>query len=184
MVLVDTITATAVHSYNVNIYILVLAQGFDAQLMRDAPFYAFFFGGTSRHAFLFWNRCSLMLGIVELTVIWFSCHIFREGYELWCYFFRTYTPSMPDELNFFLRYVFSMPYRMLLVIHPLEYPPTKHSSSRFQIFLKRRTSWNMRLDHGKFLLHCSKGLEGGQHQTTSHVFLLTINFHTSITNVP
>ncbi len=42
--------------------------GFDAQLMRDAPFYAFFFG----------------------------------GYELWCYFFRTYVPSMPDELNYFM----------------------------------------------------------------------------------
>mmetsp|Transcript_71491 Transcript_71491/g.197961 ORF Transcript_71491/g.197961 Transcript_71491/m.197961 type:complete len:155 (-) Transcript_71491:13-477(-) len=45
-----------------------LFVGFDAQLMRDAPFYAFFFG----------------------------------GYELWCYFFRTNVPSMPDELNYFL----------------------------------------------------------------------------------
>mmetsp|Transcript_13595 Transcript_13595/g.28513 ORF Transcript_13595/g.28513 Transcript_13595/m.28513 type:complete len:299 (-) Transcript_13595:2651-3547(-) len=42
--------------------------GFDAQLCRDASFYAFFFG----------------------------------GYELSCYFFRTYVPSMPDELNYFL----------------------------------------------------------------------------------
>lgn len=45
-----------------------LFVGFDAQLMRDGPFYACFFG----------------------------------GYELWCYFFRTYTPNMPDELNYFL----------------------------------------------------------------------------------
>jgi solute carrier family 25 ornithine transporter 2/15 len=43
--------------------------GFDAQVMRDAPFYAFFFG----------------------------------GYELSCYIFRTNFPSMPDELNYFLR---------------------------------------------------------------------------------
>jgi solute carrier family 25 ornithine transporter 2/15 len=42
--------------------------GFDSQIMRDAPFYAVFFG----------------------------------GYELNCYLFRTYVPSMPDELNFFL----------------------------------------------------------------------------------
>eukprot|EP00521_Asterionellopsis_glacialis_P015159 CAMPEP_0195296106 /NCGR_PEP_ID=MMETSP0707-20130614/18796_1 /TAXON_ID=33640 /ORGANISM="Asterionellopsis glacialis, Strain CCMP134" /LENGTH=293 /DNA_ID=CAMNT_0040357517 /DNA_START=216 /DNA_END=1094 /DNA_ORIENTATION=+ len=42
--------------------------GLDAQLMRDAPFYAFFFG----------------------------------GYELNCYLFRTYVPTMPDELNYFL----------------------------------------------------------------------------------
>lgn len=83
---------------------------------------------------------------------------------------------MPDELNFFLRYVFYMPYRMLSVIHPLEYPPTKHSSSRFQIFLKRRTSWNMRLDHGKFLLHFSKGLEGGQHQTHLTFFSSRLTF--------
>lgn len=46
-----------------------LFVGFDAQLMRDAPFYAFFFG----------------------------------GYELNCYLFRTYVPSMPDELNYFIR---------------------------------------------------------------------------------
>jgi solute carrier family 25 ornithine transporter 2/15 len=45
--------------------------GFDSQIMRDAPFYAVFFG----------------------------------GYELNCYLFRTYVPSMPDELNFFLRQV-------------------------------------------------------------------------------
>jgi hypothetical protein len=42
--------------------------GLDAQIMRDAPFYAVFFG----------------------------------GYELNCYLFRKYVPSMPDELNFFL----------------------------------------------------------------------------------
>ena len=42
--------------------------GFDAQLCRDASFYAFFFG----------------------------------GYELSCYFIRTYVPTMPDELNYFL----------------------------------------------------------------------------------
>jgi solute carrier family 25 ornithine transporter 2/15 len=47
--------------------------GFDSQIMRDAPFYAVFFG----------------------------------GYELNCYLFRTYVPSMPDELNFFLRQVAS-----------------------------------------------------------------------------
>jgi hypothetical protein len=46
-----------------------LFVGFDAQLMRDAPFYAFFFG----------------------------------GYEVSCYMFRTYVPSMPDELNYFMR---------------------------------------------------------------------------------
>mmetsp|Transcript_14852 Transcript_14852/g.30358 ORF Transcript_14852/g.30358 Transcript_14852/m.30358 type:complete len:296 (-) Transcript_14852:950-1837(-) len=45
-----------------------LFMGFDAQIMRDAPFYAFFFG----------------------------------TYELNCYFFRTYIPSMPEELNYFL----------------------------------------------------------------------------------
>lgn len=45
--------------------------GFDAQLMRDGPFYAFFFG----------------------------------SYEVCCYTFRTFIPSMPDELNYFLRYV-------------------------------------------------------------------------------
>jgi hypothetical protein len=43
--------------------------GLDSQIMRDAPFYAVFFG----------------------------------GYEMSCYLFRTYVPSMPDELNFFLR---------------------------------------------------------------------------------
>lgn len=42
--------------------------GLDAQLMRDGPFYAMFFG----------------------------------GYELNCYLFRTFVPSMPDELNYFL----------------------------------------------------------------------------------
>lgn len=42
--------------------------GLDAQLMRDAPFYAFFFG----------------------------------SYELSCYIFRKYVPSMPDELNYFI----------------------------------------------------------------------------------
>ena len=46
-----------------------LFVGFDAQLMRDGPFYAFFFG----------------------------------SYELNCYLFRTYVPSMPEELNYFLR---------------------------------------------------------------------------------
>lgn len=45
-----------------------LLVGFDAQIMRDAPFYAFFFG----------------------------------TYELNCYLFRTYVPSMPEELNYFL----------------------------------------------------------------------------------
>jgi len=45
-----------------------LFVGFDAQIMRDAPFYAFFFG----------------------------------TYELNCYLFRTYVPSMPEELNYFL----------------------------------------------------------------------------------
>jgi solute carrier family 25 (mitochondrial ornithine transporter) member 2/15 len=42
--------------------------GLDAQLARDASFYAVFFG----------------------------------GYEMNCYLFRTYVPSMPDELNFFM----------------------------------------------------------------------------------
>ena len=45
-----------------------LACGLDAQLARDASFYAVFFG----------------------------------GYELFCYLFRTYVPSMPEELNFFI----------------------------------------------------------------------------------
>ena len=45
--------------------------GLDAQLARDASFYAFFFG----------------------------------GYEVFTYMFRTHVPSMPDELNYFLRYV-------------------------------------------------------------------------------
>ncbi|KAL3766750.1 hypothetical protein ACHAWO_005148 [Cyclotella atomus] len=45
-----------------------LFVGFDAQIMRDAPFYGFFFG----------------------------------TYELNCYLFRTYVPSMPEELNYFL----------------------------------------------------------------------------------
>ena len=44
-----------------------LFVGLDAQLARDASFYAVFFG----------------------------------GYELSCYMFRTYFPSMPEELNFF-----------------------------------------------------------------------------------
>ena len=42
--------------------------GLDAQLARDAGFYALFFG----------------------------------GYQLSCYLFRTYVPSMPEELNFFI----------------------------------------------------------------------------------
>lgn len=42
--------------------------GLDAQIARDASFYAVFFG----------------------------------GYELSCYLFRTYVPSMPDELNYFI----------------------------------------------------------------------------------
>jgi solute carrier family 25 carnitine/acylcarnitine transporter 20/29 len=46
-----------------------LFVGFDAQIMRDMPFYAFFFG----------------------------------TYELNCYLFRTYVPSMPEELNYFMR---------------------------------------------------------------------------------
>lgn len=45
-----------------------LFVGFDAQIMRDMPFYAFFFG----------------------------------TYELNCYLFRTYVPSMPEELNYFM----------------------------------------------------------------------------------
>lgn len=45
-----------------------LFVGFDAQIMRDMPFYAFFFG----------------------------------TYELNCYLFRTYIPSMPEELNYFM----------------------------------------------------------------------------------
>ena len=45
-----------------------LAAGLDAQIARDASFYALFFG----------------------------------GYELCCYGFRTYVPSMPEELNFFI----------------------------------------------------------------------------------
>ena len=58
--------------------------GLDAQLARDASFYAVFFG----------------------------------GYELSCYLFRTYVPSMPEELNFFisgglagmLGWTFAMPF--------------------------------------------------------------------------
>mmetsp|Transcript_5224 Transcript_5224/g.12497 ORF Transcript_5224/g.12497 Transcript_5224/m.12497 type:complete len:256 (+) Transcript_5224:241-1008(+) len=42
--------------------------GLDAQLCRDAPFYAFFFG----------------------------------GYDLFVYGFKTYVPTMPEELNYFL----------------------------------------------------------------------------------
>jgi len=42
--------------------------GLDAQLARDASFYAVFFG----------------------------------GYEVSCYLFKTYVPSMPDELNYFI----------------------------------------------------------------------------------
>ncbi|CAB9509791.1 Mitochondrial ornithine transporter 1 [Seminavis robusta] len=45
-----------------------LFAGLDAQLARDASFYALFFG----------------------------------GYELSCYTFRTYVPSMPEELNYFI----------------------------------------------------------------------------------
>ena len=45
-----------------------LFVGLDAQLARDASFYAVFFG----------------------------------GYELSCYMFKTYAPSMPDELNYFI----------------------------------------------------------------------------------
>jgi hypothetical protein len=46
-----------------------LFVGFDAQLCRDAPFYAFFFG----------------------------------SYEMFCYGFRTFVPTMPEELNYFMR---------------------------------------------------------------------------------
>lgn len=42
--------------------------GLDAQLARDASFYAIFFG----------------------------------GYEVFCYLFRTYVPTMPDEVNYFI----------------------------------------------------------------------------------
>lgn len=45
-----------------------LFVGLDAQIMRDASFYAFFFG----------------------------------SYEVFVYSFRTYVPSMPDELNYFM----------------------------------------------------------------------------------
>ncbi|CAB9527773.1 Mitochondrial ornithine transporter 1 [Seminavis robusta] len=45
-----------------------LFAGLDAQLARDASFYALFFG----------------------------------GYELFCYSFRTFVPSMPEELNYFI----------------------------------------------------------------------------------
>ena len=45
-----------------------LFVGLDAQLARDASFYAVFFG----------------------------------GYELSCYMFRTYIPTIPDELNYFI----------------------------------------------------------------------------------
>ena len=31
--------------------------------------------------------------------------VFFGGYELSCYMFRTYVPGMPDELNYFIRYV-------------------------------------------------------------------------------
>lgn len=46
-----------------------LFVGFDAQLCRDAPFYAFFFG----------------------------------SYEVLCYSFRTLVPSIPNEVNYFIR---------------------------------------------------------------------------------
>ena len=35
--------------------------------------------------------------------------VFFGGYELSCYLFRTYCPSMPDELNYFIRYANKRP---------------------------------------------------------------------------
>mmetsp|Transcript_24068 Transcript_24068/g.33835 ORF Transcript_24068/g.33835 Transcript_24068/m.33835 type:complete len:291 (+) Transcript_24068:206-1078(+) len=68
--------------------------GFDAQLMRDAPFYAFFFG----------------------------------GYELNCYLFRTYVPSMPDELNYFLSGGFAGMFGWVAAM-PFDVPKTNVQSS-------------------------------------------------------
>ena len=45
--MVDANMTASLHSNYVNMY--PLATGFDAQLMRDAPFYAFFFGGKAMH---------------------------------------------------------------------------------------------------------------------------------------
>lgn len=67
--------------------------GFDAQLCRDASFYAFFFG----------------------------------GYELSCYFFRTFVPSMPDELNYFLSGGFAGMGGWLLAM-PFDVPKTNVQS--------------------------------------------------------
>jgi solute carrier family 25 (mitochondrial carnitine/acylcarnitine transporter), member 20/29 len=66
--------------------------GLDAQLARDASFYAVFFG----------------------------------GYELSCYMFRTYVPSMPEELNFFISgglagmfgWTFAMPFDVPKTVSP------------------------------------------------------------------
>jgi solute carrier family 25 (mitochondrial carnitine/acylcarnitine transporter), member 20/29 len=66
--------------------------GLDAQLARDASFYAVFFG----------------------------------GYELSCYIFRTYIPSMPEELNFFISgglagmfgWTFAMPFDVPKTVSP------------------------------------------------------------------
>jgi len=60
-----------------------LFVGFDAQIMRDAPFYAFFFG----------------------------------TYELNCYLFRTYVPSMPEELNYFMRYDCAISLHCLYILY-------------------------------------------------------------------
>lgn len=68
--------------------------GLEAQLARDASFYAVFFG----------------------------------GYEMFCYLFRTYVPSMPEELNYFVSGGFA---GMLgwTVAMPLDVPKTNVQAS-------------------------------------------------------
>ena len=65
----DSLISNMYAYYIATPFLQSLFIGFDAQIMRDMPFYAFFFG----------------------------------TYELNCYLFRTYVPSMPEELNYFLR---------------------------------------------------------------------------------
>jgi Mitochondrial carrier protein len=73
--------------------------GLDAQLARDASFYAVFFG----------------------------------SYELSCYMFRTYIPSMPDELNYFISGGFAGMFGWTCAM-PFDVPKTVRFIQRNDVF--------------------------------------------------
>ena len=111
-----------------------------------------------------WSCCSRSgqhrfrnLKRIGFLTLHFIC---REGYELWCYFFRTYVPSMPDEMNYFLRYVFSLTCKASGMLYRYQIHQQCSRNPVFNYSLKWRASRNMWLDYGKFILQCSNVVDG------------------------